>query len=65
MESRKTVDHIRLLSNTSFINWFVMSNFPEGIDEEEDISLSEILSSSPIDKEYIDQLTQFYDGVFD
>lgn len=54
MESRKTVDHIRLLSNTSFINWFVMSNFPEGIDEEEDISLSEILSSSPIDKEYID-----------
>ncbi|MBO4494459.1 MAG: immunity protein 19 [Clostridiales bacterium] len=65
MESRKIVDHIQLLSNTSFINWFVMTSFPEGIDVEEDSSLSEMLSSSPIDKECIHQLTQYYDGVFD
>ena len=65
MESRTIVDHIDLLSNTSFINWFLMSNFPAGIDVDEDVSLSELLSDSPIDKEFINQLTQYYDGVFD
>ena len=65
MESRKIVDHKSLLSNPSFINWFLMSNFPEGIDVDEDVSLSEILSSGPIDKQFIDDLTQYYDGVFD
>ena len=65
MESRTIVDHIDLLSNTSFINWFLMSNFPAGIDVDEDVSLSELLSASPIDKGFINQLTQYYDGVFD
>ena len=65
MESRTIVDHIDLLSNTSFINWFLMSNFPAGIDVDEDVSLSELLSASPIDKGFINKLTQYYDGVFD
>lgn len=65
MESRKTIDHKPLLANTSFIIWFLMCGFPEGIDVDEDVSLLELLSSSPIDKEWIHQLTQYYDGVFD
>lgn len=65
MGTRKTVDHISLLSDTDFTNWFLMTNFPEAIDRDEDVSLSELLSTSPVDKEKIDLLTQYYDGVFD
>ena len=65
MGSRKIIDHKPLLSNTSFINWYLMTSFPKGIDRDEDVSLFEIISSSPIDKAYIDELTQYYDGVFD
>jgi len=65
MESRKIIDHMPLLSNTNFTNWFLMTSFPEGIDTDEDVSLFEIISSSHIDKDWIDDLTQYYDGVFD
>ncbi len=53
MESRKIIDHMPLLSNINFTNWFLMTSFPEGIDTDEDVSLFEIISSSHIDKAWI------------
>ncbi len=63
---RQIIEYIELLSNSSFIPWFLMNNFPEGIDDSNECSLMELIQETCIlDKEWIDKLTGYYDGVFD
>ncbi len=55
-----------LFINSNFIPWFLMTNFPEGIDTYKDISLSEIIQEKyDIDRKWIDNLTGYYDGIFE
>ncbi len=54
-----------LLSNSNFMPWFLMTSFPEGIDNSKECSLMELIQETCIiDKEWIDNLTGYYDGVF-
>ncbi len=63
---KQIIEYIELLSNSSFIPWFLMNNFPEGIDDFNECSLMELIQETCIlDKEWIDKLTGYYDGVFD
>lgn len=63
---RQIIGYVELLENSSFIPWFLMNNFPEGIDYSKEYSLSEIIQEKCIlNKEWINDLTGYYDGVFD
>ncbi len=63
---KQIIEYIELLSNSSFIPWFLMNNFPEGIDNSNECSLMELIQETCVlDKEWIDKLTGYYDGVFD
>lgn len=57
---KQIIEYTELLSNSNFMPWFLMNNFPEGIDKIELIQEKCIL-----DKEWIDNLTGYYDGVFE
>ena len=55
-----------LLANKNFIPWFLLTSFPEGINNTKEISLIELIQEEYIiDKEWIDWLTGYYDKVFD
>lgn len=58
---------IKLFENSkNLLLWFIMVNFPEGYDEEQDISLVEFMSENyELDDDEINVVTQYYDGVFD
>ncbi len=62
----KKID-IQLFENSiNLITWFITVNFPEGYDEEEDISCIEYMEENfELDDSEINELTQYYDGVFD
>ena len=63
---KQIIEYVELLSNSNFIPWFLMTNFPEGIDNSKECSLSELIQEKCIlDKDWIDNLTSYYDGVFD
>lgn len=63
---KQIIGHVELLLNSNFIPWFLMTNFPEGIDDSKECSLIELIQEEFIlDKEWIDNLTGYHDGVFD
>lgn len=63
---RAIVDINLIENNKDLFIWFLMNGFPEGLDEETDMSLVEILEDEfDIDKEAINEFTGYYDGVFD
>ncbi|MBQ3546359.1 MAG: immunity protein 19 [Lachnospiraceae bacterium] len=63
---KQIIKYIELISNSSFIPWFLMNNFPEGIDNSNECSLMELIQETCIlDKDWIDKLTGYYDGIFD
>lgn len=63
---RQIIDYSELLCNKSFAVWFLMINFPEGIDKSKDCSMAEIIEEKcTIDRNWIDDLTGYYDGIFD
>lgn len=63
---RQIIDHLELLHNKCFGVWFLMNNFPEGIDILNDCSIAEIIAENcKIDKTWIDDLTGYYERVFD
>lgn len=63
---KNNVNYMDLSSNSKFIMWFLSCNFPEAIDSETDYSLSEIIQENcVIDKKFIDDLTGYYEGVFE
>ena len=63
---KQIIEYVELLSNSNFIPWFLMTNFPEGIDNSKECSLTELIQEKCIlDKDWIDNLTNYYDGVFD
>lgn len=63
---KKSIEHSELLSNSNFVLWFLMTNFPEGIDDTNDYSLSDMIQEKCIlDEEWIDGWIGYYDGVFD
>ena len=64
---RNYIDYNILLSNKSFLLWFVMCNFPAGVSPDDD-AMGDIMYENyedVIDKDYIDKLTGYYDGIFD
>ena len=63
---RKLIPFSEFVKNIDYIIWFIMCHFPEGMDEEEDISLMEIIQENyEIDIELIDSLTNYYEGIFE
>lgn len=63
---RQIIKYSDLLCNNEFLLWFLMDNFPEGINTETDESIIEIMEENiTLDKEWIDELTGYYDGIFD
>lgn len=63
---KQIIEYKKLLSDSNFIPWFLMTSFPEGIDNSKECSLIELIQEECIlDKEWINNLTGYYDGVFD
>ena len=63
---RQIIDCSKLLSDSNFITWFLMTNFPEGLDETSDYSVAEMIEENcEINMDEIDELTGYYDEVFD
>lgn len=63
---RELVD-IKVIENSKDIfSWFLMNGFPEGLDEENDMALVEIIEEEfIIDTKTVDEFTGYYDGIFD
>ena len=40
---RNIISVEKIMCDKNFIMWFLMNNFPEGIDEENDLSMNEII----------------------
>lgn len=63
---RQIIEYSKVIYNTNFVLWFLMTNFPEGIDESTDCSIAELIEENcELDKTWIDNLTGYYDGVLD
>lgn len=63
---RQIIDQWELLCKECFAAWFIMNHFPEGLDVFRDCSLAEIMAEDCIiDKGWVDELTGYYEGVFD
>lgn len=63
---RQIVEYSKLLLNNNFVIWFLMTNFPEGIDSSKDYSLLEMIQENCVlDEVWINNLTGYYEGVFD
>ena len=62
---RELVD-IKVFENSKDIFiWFLMNGFPEGLDEENDMALAEIIEEVfIIDTKTVDEFTGYYDGVY-
>lgn len=55
-----------LAANSHFVRWFLMTNFPEGLDSAEGSSLYELIEEKcTLDTVFIDDLTGYYEGVFE
>lgn len=49
-----------------FFVWFIMNCFPEGIDEENDMSIYDVIEENySFDMDWFNELTNFYEGVFE
>ena len=60
---KQIIEYSELLSNDNFVPWFLMINFPEGIDNFKDCSLFEIIQENcRIDRAWVDNLTGYYEG---
>lgn len=65
MSIQITIDEIDFL-NQDFWSFFFYANFPNGYNEETDMSLGEMVEKIiPINIEWVNSFTQYYDGVFD
>lgn len=63
---RQIIEYSKVILNTNFVLWFLMTNFPEGINDATDCSIAEIIEENcELDKVWIDNLTGYYDGVLD
>lgn len=63
---RNIISVEKIMCDKNFIMWFLMNNFPEGIDEENDLSMNEIISDScSLDRKWVDEFTNYYNGVFE
>lgn len=63
---RQIINHLDLLHNQCFAVWFLMNNFPEGLEVYDDCSIAEMIAENcSIDKIWADELTGYYEGVFD
>ena len=59
-------DSSSLLTNPHFVRWFLMMNFPEGMDVAEGCSLFELMEEKcTLDTAFIDHLTGYYEGVLE
>ena len=63
---RQIIDYLELLHNKYFGAWFLMNNFPEGINIFNDCSIAEMVEENcNIEKAWVDDLTGYYHGVFE
>lgn len=62
---RQVVEYEKLLSNGSFIPWFLMTNFPDGVNCRDEALSELILEKFSPDRERIDSLTGYCPEVFD
>lgn len=63
---RKMLEYSQLFENGDFCAWFLMMNFPEGIDPESDCTLSEMINENrTFDPEWFDLLTGYDEDTFD
>ena len=64
MRKIKSIEEVT--SKENFMIWFIMNCFPEGIDEETDMSMYDLIEEEySFDTEWYDNFTNFYDGVFE
>ena len=55
-----------VINKKDFIPWFIMNCFPEGLDEANDMSIYDVIVENySFNVEWYNQLTNYYDGVFD
>lgn len=63
---RQMIEISELLSNDNFLTWFLMMNFPEGIDPSRDCTLFEMMQEEyTVDETWADDLTGYCEGVLD
>ena len=63
---RELVDISLIEDCKDILLWFLMNGFPEGLDEDSDKAITEIIEEHfDIDRNVIDEFTGYYDGVFD
>lgn len=63
---RNIVKIDKLMKRKDFIVWFIMNCFPEGVDEESDMSIYDVIEENYIfDMDWFNNFTNYYDGVFE
>lgn len=62
---RNVVDIEKIKCKKDFFVWFIMNCFPKGIDEENDMSMYEVIENYSFDTNWVNKLTNYYDGVFE
>ena len=63
---RNVVDIEKIKCKKDFFVWFIMNCFPKGIDEENDMSMYEVIEENySFDTNWVNKLTNYYDGVFE
>lgn len=63
---RNIVNVEDVMSKEDFVAWFIMNCFPEGLDEENDMSIYDVMEENySFDTEWFNKFTCYYDGVFE
>ena len=63
---RTIVDIEDVKCKKDFFVWFIMNCFPEGLDEENDLSIYDVIEENySFDMDWFNKFTNYYDGVFE
>ena len=56
----------KVICEKDFIAWFIMNCFPEGLDEENDMSIYDVMEDNySFDVDWFNKFNNYYDGVFE
>ena len=63
---RNIVDIRDITCKEDFFVWFIMNCFPKGLDEENDMSIYDVIEENySLDIDWFNKFTSYYDGVFE
>ena len=63
---RNIISTEEVICEKDFFAWFIMNCFPEGLDEENDMSIYDVMEDNySFDMDWFNKFTNYYDGVFE